>query len=82
MSIKINRAAKHSKVGAWPATFTSLLAYIPPTLLDAMTSRQIGLAIDALYDCAQKSKEIAGRETIDEGVVWDADRNRLIKLAH
>ncbi|TAW50589.1 hypothetical protein [Rhizobium leguminosarum] len=82
MSIKINRAAKFSKVGAWPGTFTSLLAYMPPTLLDAMTARQIGLAIDALYDCAQKSKAIAEREALDCGVVWDEVRGRLINLAN
>ncbi len=81
MSIKINRAAKHSKVGGLPSTFRSLLAYIPPELLDAMTSRQIGLTIDALYDCAQESKAIAVREAIDEGVVCDVDRNLFINLA-
>lgn len=81
MSIKIERAVKLSKIGAYPATFSALLAHVPQTLVDTMTSRQLAATLDALFACAQESKALAAREAIQNGFVWDARQNRSRDIA-
>jgi hypothetical protein len=81
MSIKIERAAKLSSAGQYPATFSALLDHLPQALVDSMTSRQLAAAIDALYACAETSKALAAREAIDNGFIWDARKQRSRGIA-
>ena len=82
MSIKIERARKLSLTGNYPASFGAMLAAIPASIVDALTSRQLAELIDANWTLAQASKAIANREALAEGAVWDARAQAFRSLEH
>ncbi len=63
-TIKINRAVRLTKMGAYPTTTRDMLRSIPQAVVEALNSRQLAQLLDANWDLAQRSKAIALREGI------------------
>jgi len=80
MSIKVIRAAKISKIGGNSNSFYNMLDYIPADVRKALSSKQIAVIIDRLWDACGASKAIAARESLENGFVWDAKNNRAVDL--
>lgn len=80
-AIKIDRARKLSATGAYPATFGAMLAHVSPAVIEAAPARLLATIIDDLARASTAAKEIAIREAIDEGVVWDGQHQVLREIA-
>lgn len=78
--IKINRAVKMARIGAYPNSASAMINHIPDTVISALPARLIAAQIDALWDACQASKAIADREAIQNGFVWDSPRNLAVEL--
>ncbi|SFP86298.1 hypothetical protein [Tranquillimonas alkanivorans] len=70
--IKVSRALKQAKVGAFPQSASAMLQAIPASARDTLTSAQLAELLDAMWSVAETSKSRAAREVVDEGGVWDA----------
>lgn len=79
--IKIDRARKASKIGKFPRSFNAMVAAIPSEAISALTSKQIAIMIDAIWDACQRSKGIAERDACTEGAVWDAKAGKLREIS-
>lgn len=80
-SIKINRALRQSSIGTNPASASAMLAGIPASIIEAVTSRQLADLLDANWSLAQETKALAALAWIDEGAIWDARQQRLRDIA-
>ena len=81
MQTKYNRAKTMSKIGDNHGSFDAMWAHIPATVVEALTSRQLAAMVDGLWDCAGLSKKLACVEAIENGFVWDHNRNVARDLA-
>ncbi len=80
-AIKINRALRASKVGAFPGSAAAMIVHLPTSLIESLTGQQLGEMLDALWRVAGASKAIAAREVIADGCVWDDRAGRLRLVA-
>lgn len=80
-TIKINRALSTSTIGTTPGAASDMLNAVPESIIAALPSRLLAELLDAQWALACRSKELANREAIDEGAMWDARGQRLVELA-
>lgn len=79
-TIKIDRATRQAKIGSTPRSTAAMLAWIPRSVLSALTSAQLAELIDAMYGACQEAKGIAEQAAVDQGCVWDARRQQMRDL--
>ena len=78
---KIKRALEMSRIGRHPASADHMLAAIPDAVIAALPARLIAQLLDTNTTLARASKDIAIRDAIDEGAVWDSSRQALREIA-
>lgn len=78
--VKLKRALSATRFANYPDTARRVVSTLPPELLADLTSRQIGIVLDALYSAHQRGQEFACRAIIDEGAVWDSCAGSLREL--
>ena len=79
-SRKINRARTLTTLGKYPSSFGAMLNYVSDDLRASLTSKQLAAMIDALEKCSKESMAICERACIDEGGVWNAEKQRFVYL--
>lgn len=79
--IKINRASRLAIIGNCPCSFAAMIEAIPDAVMDVLTSKTIAALVDANWRLFRASKAIAARDAINEGGVWDAQREAFHHLA-
>lgn len=81
MSIKINRSRSLSWVGTTPRTFDAFVESIPASVVGTLSAAQLAALIDAMHQVSERSKQLAEREAISNGGVWDEDKSAFRPLA-
>jgi hypothetical protein len=76
--IKIKRAYARSEIGRYPASRAAMLDIIPSSVISACTSVQLAELLDAVWTGCQSAKNIALRDAMQDGAVWDGQRMREI----
>lgn len=79
--IKVKRALAMSSVGKTPASAQAMIAAIPDAVIDNLPARLIAQLLDANMALARASKDIAIRDAINEGAVWDSSRQAMREIA-
>lgn len=80
-SIKVNRAIGMCALSNYPQSASAMLAEIPQDVIATLPARLIAKMIDANWNLAQKSKDIATRDAVEEGVIWDNRCQKLREIA-
>lgn len=78
--VKLKRALSATSFSNYPETARRVVSNLPPELLADLTSRQIGIVLNALFSAHQRGQEFACRAIIDEGAVWDSCAGSLREL--
>jgi len=78
--VKLKRALSATSFANFPETARRVVSNLPPELLADLTSRQIGIVLNALFSAHQQGQEFACRAIIDEGAVWDSCAGYLLEL--
>jgi hypothetical protein len=79
--IKINRAVARAAVGRFPGSVDAMLERIPHAVAEALTSTQLALLLDAMWDACQEAKGQRDIENISNGCIWDASRQAMRDIA-
>lgn len=79
-NIKINRARNLSQTGKYPQSFNAMLDIIPSDIIKKLTSKQLSLLLDSIWEGCQQSKRLESIEICDQGYIWDSKQNRIRDL--
>ena len=80
-NIKRTRALTKSSVGRFPGSADAMMERIPESVKVALHSGELALILDAMWDACQEAKDLAIRDAIAAGAVWDARAGRMRDLA-
>jgi hypothetical protein len=80
-TIKYRRACVKARVGRFPTSAGAMIDRIPPDVLTALSGAQIASLMDAMWDACQEAKDIAIRDAVADGAVFDGHRMREIARA-
>ncbi len=70
--VKLKRALSATNFASFPETARRVVSNLPSELLADLTSRQIGIVLNALFSAHQQGQEVACRAISDVGAVWDS----------
>ena len=78
--LKYMRTKSRSAIGIYHASFEAMWDNIPIEIKKALPSKMLAKLIDANWRLSSASKALATREIIENGFLWDAQRNKSINL--
>ena len=77
-TIKLARAARATSLSAYPATWSEIIARIPPSAVARLTGAEVAEVAQAVAASYWAGERHAIREVLDEGAVWDGTKLREI----
>ena len=80
-SIKVNRAIAQSKIGSHTNSAAAMMLSIPSDIIAALPARLLAQLLDSQWALSAYSQEIATREAVQEGIIWDATQNRSREIS-
>jgi hypothetical protein len=79
-NIKLQRAIKQSNIFKGQSTVSAIVAQLPESLLETLSSKNVAIVLDAIDKAYKTGKASAGAEIIDNNAVYINGNNKIVEI--